>query len=63
MKINIKLDGYKTYIIGVASVCWAIGGAVAGKVDINLAIAEVLIALQMIALRHKASKVQSIAAQ
>ena len=45
------LDGKKTYIVGVALLLWAIGGAVAGKIDWNTAITEILVACGMLGLR------------
>lgn len=48
----MKIDGYKTYIIGIAFLCYALGGLVAGKVDVNAAIQAVLIGLGMMGLRH-----------
>lgn len=45
------LKGKKTYIIGTCLILWALGGAIAGKHDWNLAIGESLIALQMMGVR------------
>ena len=52
----MKLNGNKTYIVGVALIAYAVFGFVAGKIDINLAVAEVLVALQMMGLRHGIGK-------
>ena len=46
------LDGKKTYIVGVSTLAYAVGGLVAGKLDFNLAIASILAALQMMSIRH-----------
>lgn len=45
------LDGYKAYIMGISLIAWAVGGLFAGKVDIQIAIAEVLFALELMAVR------------
>ncbi len=51
-----KVNGYKTYIIAVASICWALGGLVAGKVDANTAIQTIGLALTAMGLRHGIEK-------
>ncbi len=45
-------NGSKTYIVGVASIMWAAGGFVAGKVDGNTAIMVILAALTSMGIRH-----------
>ncbi len=47
----MKLEGKKTYIIGIAMICYAIGGAIIGKVDVNAAIQLGLEALAIMGLR------------
>lgn len=47
-----KFQGYKTYIIAVATVCYALGGAVAGFVPVNEAVYLILGALGLSGLRH-----------
>ena len=37
-----QLKGYKTYIMIVATICYALGGAVAGFVDYSVAIGLIL---------------------
>ena len=37
-----KLQGKKTYIVAVATICYALGGAVAGFIEINQAIMLIL---------------------
>jgi len=49
--MNIDLKGKKTYIMAVALICWALGGAVAGKIDWSTAIAEIIAALGLMGLR------------
>ncbi len=50
--MEIKLpQGKKTYIIAIATVCYALGGAVAGYVDIQTAIMLILGALGLGGLR------------
>jgi len=50
------LDGYKTYIIGVAMFCYALGGLVAGKVPANAAIQVFLEACALMGLRAGLAK-------
>lgn len=45
-------NGSKTYIVGVATIMWAAGGFVAGKVDGTTAIQGILFALTMMGVRH-----------
>ena len=51
MEIKIP-HGYKTYIIAIATICYALGGAVAGFVDLQTAIPLILGALGISGLRH-----------
>ena len=48
----MKIKGNKTYIVGAALILYAVGGAIAGKIDVNVAIAEILVALGMMGLRN-----------
>ena len=50
MDLNF-LQGKKTYITAVATICYALGGAVAGYVDIQTAIMLILGALGLSGLR------------
>jgi len=45
------LSGKKTYIIGIATICYAIGGAIIEKVSWNIAIPLVLGTLEIFGLR------------
>jgi len=47
----MKLKGYKTYIMSVATICYALGGAVAGYLEWHIAIPLILGALGLSALR------------
>jgi len=49
--MDINLAGKKTYIAAIALLCYALGGAIAGKVDWNTAIAEIIAALGLMGLR------------
>ncbi|GAG81357.1 unnamed protein product [marine sediment metagenome] len=51
MKIKIP-NGKKTYIVAIATVCYALGGAVAGFVPVNEAIYLILGACGLSAVRH-----------
>ena len=46
------LKGKKSYIIAIATVCYALGGAVAGYVSLDTAIPLILGALGLSGLRH-----------
>lgn len=46
------LDGWKTYIVGTAAICYALGGLVLGKIDANAALEVVLAAFGGMALRN-----------
>ncbi len=46
-----NLQGAKTYIIAIATVCYALGGAISGYVDIQTAIPLILGALGLSGLR------------
>ena len=50
--MEIKFDGIKTYVVGVALICYAVGGLVAGKIDINAAIQAGLTGLGLMGIRH-----------
>jgi len=50
-----KLKGYKTYIMSVAAICYALGGAVAGFLTWEVAIPVILGALGLGALRNALS--------
>ena len=54
--MNIDIEGKKTYIAAIALLCYALGGAIAGKIDWNTAITEILIALGLFGLRHGIAK-------
>ena len=49
----MKLDGKKTYLAAFALLLYAVGGLVAGKLDFNMAFAEVMASLALMGLRHK----------
>ena len=51
MEIKIP-HGSKTYIVAIATVCYALGGAVAGYVPVGEAINLILAALGLSGLRH-----------
>ena len=46
-----KVKGYRTYIVSIATVCYALGGWVAGYVDPSVAIPLILGALGLSGLR------------
>ena len=46
------INGYKTYIVGIGMLMYAIGGLVSGKVDMNSAIEVGFVALGIMGLRH-----------
>ena len=48
----MTLNGSKTYIVGVATIMWAAGGFVAGKVDGTVAIQSIFAALTLMGVRH-----------
>lgn len=50
------IDGKKTYIMVIATVCYALGGAVAGYVPVEQAIMLILGALGLGGLRHGVEK-------
>jgi len=50
------LQGYKTYIVVVATICYALGGAVAGFLDWGVAIPLILGALGLGGLRNALDK-------
>jgi len=51
-KMDWTLEGYKTYICAIATLAYAVGGIVIGKVDPNIAIPLILGALGLGSLRH-----------
>ena len=51
MKLS-DLKGFKTYIVTIGTICYALGGAVAGFHDWGFAIPLILGALGLSALRH-----------
>lgn len=59
--MQIKVDGMKTYVVGIALICYAVGGFVAGKVDATSGIEAILIALGLMGLRHGITKKMLIA--
>ena len=52
----MKINGYKTYIVGTALICYALGGLVAGKIDASAAIEAALLGLGMMGLRNSIPK-------
>lgn len=52
----MKIDGMKTYIVGIAMLMYAVGGLVAGKLDPTAAIEAGFIALGLMGLRHGIAK-------
>jgi len=50
------MNGYKTYIVGVSMIVYAIGGAILGHVAVDDAIGIVLEGLALMGLRHAVSK-------
>ena len=48
----MKLNGLKTYIAGVATLMYAVGGYISGKLELNLGVTAALTALTMMGLRH-----------
>ena len=51
-----KLDGYKTYLVGTATIIFGISGLIIGKIDANQAMELVFVGLGMMGLRHGLSK-------
>ena len=52
LEFSMKLRGYKTYIVVAATICYALGGLVIGKVDVAIAIEIILVALGIGGLRN-----------
>ena len=52
----MNINGYKTYIIGIAMICYAAGGFVAGKVDGSAALEALMMGLGLMGLRHGIEK-------
>tara|TARA_Y100000310_G_scaffold343319_1_gene450377 strand:+ start:3683 stop:3883 length:201 start_codon:yes stop_codon:yes gene_type:complete len=50
--MEINFSGKKTYVLAIALICYAVGGAVAGYIELPIAIEMVLGALGFITLRH-----------
>jgi len=48
----MKISGMKTYAVSIATILYAVGGVIIGKVDANLAIPLVLGAFGAMGLRH-----------
>ncbi len=48
---KINLEGKKTYITSIATICYAIGGAIIGELDVNIAIPLALVSLQALFVR------------
>lgn len=46
------LQGGKTYVVAIATICYALGGFVAGYLDMQTAIPLILGALGLSGLRH-----------
>ena len=51
MQLKI-LDGKKTYIVGIAMICYALGGLVSGLLELDHAIQTILVALGIMGIRH-----------
>lgn len=51
MQLKIP-DGKKTYIVGIAMCCYALGGLVAGLLELDHAIQTILVALGIMGIRH-----------
>ena len=54
--MNLNVNGYKTYIVGVGWIAWALGGFAAGKFDVNTAVQGVLMGLGLMGMRHSIFK-------
>ena len=52
----MKLNGNKTYIVGMALILFAVGGFVAGKMGATEGIETILLGLGMMGLRHGVGK-------
>lgn len=48
----MDLSGYKTYTVAIATILYAVGGAIIGKVDWNIAVPLTLGALGAMGLRN-----------
>ena len=53
-----KVKGYKTYIVMIATICYALGGMVAGLVNPAVGIPLILGALGFSALRNSVPKAE-----
>ena len=59
MIMEINLEGYRTYLVAIGTIMWAVGGFAAGKVDGNTAIQAIFIALGMMGLRSGIAKAKT----
>lgn len=55
----MQLDGWKTYLVAIATVAYALGGMVIGAIEPNVAIPMILAALGVSAFRHTTARVQT----
>ena len=51
MQLKIP-NGKKTYVVGIAMICYALGGLVSGLLELDSAIQTILIALGIMGIRH-----------
>jgi hypothetical protein len=56
LKGGIMLSGWKTYLLAIASVAYAVGGVVSGNMDMNGAIQVIQVALASAFLRNGIKK-------
>ena len=54
----MKIDGWKTYLVSLALLAFAVGGFFAGKIEINQALEIIGMALGFGALRHGVGKAE-----
>ena len=52
----MALNGNKTYVIAMGLIAYSIGGVIAGKLDMVVAIEQIFLALGMMGLRHGIEK-------
>ena len=50
--VEIKVHGMKTYVTAMGMIMYAVGGLVAGQLDLNTAVNAIFIGLGMMGLRH-----------
>lgn len=55
--MDIKIDGYKTYLIALAMVCYAILGMAAGWINGSVGLPIIMNGLALAGLRHGVQKV------